>query len=117
VGGGVVVPPPSSPPPPPPPVEAGVMDARPMPTELKLDPPLIAKVAAPALPPLVIVRVPVDRVELLVVVVVSCTSRTILLLELLVTLVAFHVPLATIIAPVMGAPPSLPRDWDLKRVK
>jgi hypothetical protein len=90
-----------------------------MPTELKVAPPLNARVTPALLPVLVMVRVPVEGVETPLVVI--CTWRTIVppvLLPLigvkLVMLVGFHVPLETIV--VLVPPPSLV-DVDLKRVK
>lgn len=93
-----------------------MIDAVPMPTALNVSPPLIAKVAEPV-PALLIVKVPVERVELLGVVVVSCTCKTSVPLVLLVTLVAFHVPLAKMVAPAVEPPSSLSPDPPLKRVK
>src|ERR1700741_1829421 len=78
----------------------------------------MAKVASPGLPLVaVIVKVPVERAELLEVVAVSCTCSTSFPLSLLVRPVVFQVPPATI--KLVGPPgdPSVSRIPDRKRVK
>jgi hypothetical protein len=113
----------SSPPPPvPPPVPLlqpvpGVpIEALPTPAELKVvvvEPLVMAKVALELLPVSLIVKVPVDMVELLEVLVVSCTPSTRHPLAFFVTLVAVQVPLLTTVVLVP------PLEWfpGRKRVK
>jgi hypothetical protein len=92
--------------------------APPTPTELNVAPPVIAKVAPEQLPLSVIVKVPLDMVELLEVLVVSCTPSISFPAALLVTPVTCQVPLATMaVVALMEPPRSLSRDMDLKRVK
>ena len=68
------MPQPSSQPPPPPPVEGCVIDSVPMPTELNVEPPLMANVTLALLPVLVMVRVPVEGVVEPWVVICTCST-------------------------------------------